>query len=41
VGETSMRSSPFWRASAIAFSVGMTPSCVPSSSMTRTWRIRI
>src|SRR5918996_333953 len=41
VGATSTRSSPFSCASASACAVGMTPSCWPSSSMTRTSRIRI
>src|SRR6266568_9544268 len=41
VGATSTRSSPFSWARLSAWDVGMTPSCCPSSSMTRTSRILI
>src|SRR5438270_6669753 len=41
LGATSTRSRPFSCASASASCVAMTPSCCPSSSMTRTSRIRI
>src|SRR6266516_3458957 len=41
VGATSTRSRPFSCARASASCVAMTPSCCPSSSMTRTSRIRI
>src|SRR6476659_11142226 len=41
VAATSTKSKPFSRAARIASRISMTPSCSPSSPITRTWATRI